>query len=287
VLQSQGYDWWTEIRAGRKTAKDAPKKLPTVEPKYDTLAGLDGVWYFSDFIPVKKGQSYWLTLDVKGPGILVWLFGYADRKDIDGTAKRLGLTAEQTAALRQAVRMADPEAMQRLLADKLGATAVDAFLAGDKDEDAVAAVAEKAGLKEEEAEELQKLTAAGETAKVRTLLVPRLGAVEAEAWSDLADNEFGADEPAFLEAFRKRITGKEPDRGRGFKAFKPRNIWKGQLGAGGADGWRTFSRKEMPFRPTTNTPKVKYARVLIFPFWPPAEYYVDNVRLVEFNEGDD
>ena len=43
---------------------------PTVEPKYDTLAGLDGVWFWSDPIPVEKGKAYWLTLDVKGPTLV-------------------------------------------------------------------------------------------------------------------------------------------------------------------------------------------------------------------------
>src|ERR1700730_5361367 len=46
VLQSQGYEWWGKIARGKATAKDAPKKQPTVEPKYDTLAGLDGVWFW-------------------------------------------------------------------------------------------------------------------------------------------------------------------------------------------------------------------------------------------------
>ena len=41
---------------------------------------------------------------------------------------------------------------------------------------------------------------------------------------------------------------------------------------------------KQPFRPTANTPSVKYVRVLIFPFWPPGEYYVDNVRLYEVKE---
>ena len=49
------------------SAKDAPKKTPTVGDKYDTLAGNDGVWFWSDFIPVEKGKAYWLTIDAKGP----------------------------------------------------------------------------------------------------------------------------------------------------------------------------------------------------------------------------
>ena len=82
VLQSQGYEWWSKIASGA-SPKDAPKKTPTVEPKYDTLAGLDGVWFWSDPIPIEKGKSYWLTIDVKGPPILVWLVGYPEEPSTD------------------------------------------------------------------------------------------------------------------------------------------------------------------------------------------------------------
>lgn len=75
VLQSQAYDWWIRV-AGGASPKNAPNKLPTVEPKYDTLAGNDGVWFWSDPFPLEKGKAYWLTVDVKGPGLLVWLVGY-------------------------------------------------------------------------------------------------------------------------------------------------------------------------------------------------------------------
>ena len=40
---------------------DPPKKLPTTPPKYDTLAGLDGVWYWSDFIEIEKGKQLVLS----------------------------------------------------------------------------------------------------------------------------------------------------------------------------------------------------------------------------------
>ena len=53
MYQSQGYEWWTKIAQGA-SAKDAPKKTPTVGDKYDTLAGNDGVWFWSDPIPVEK-----------------------------------------------------------------------------------------------------------------------------------------------------------------------------------------------------------------------------------------
>lgn len=81
VRQDQAYKWWVKIMDGA-SPKDAPLKIPTVEPKYDTLAGLDGVWYFSDDIPVEKGKSYWFSMDVKGPEMLIWVLGYKDKPDL-------------------------------------------------------------------------------------------------------------------------------------------------------------------------------------------------------------
>ncbi len=177
VLQSQAYDWWVKIAQGA-SPKDAPPKKPTVEPKYDTLAGLDGVWFFSDFIPVEKDRSYWLTLDAKGPPILVWLFGYPEK----------------------------------------------------------------------------------------------------------ASDAFGADEAAFQEVLKSKLAGKEPDTTRKREVFVHKYVWKGQLAAGGSDQWKTYSRRAKPFRPTAVTPNVKYVRVMIYPFWPPGAYYVDNVRLVAIED---
>jgi hypothetical protein len=48
----------------------APAKIPTTPPKYDTLAGLDGVSFWSDPIPIEKRKQYWLTLDAKGADVL-------------------------------------------------------------------------------------------------------------------------------------------------------------------------------------------------------------------------
>jgi hypothetical protein len=172
VLQSQAYEWWAKIADGA-SPKDAPKKLPTVEPKFDTLAGLDGVWFFSDFVPVEKGKAYWLSLDVKGPEIMVWLMGYPEK----------------------------------------GSTA------------------------------------------------------------------FGADAEAF-QGYLLKMAGKVKNE-RGRKNLIHSYVWKGQLKAGGSDQWKTYSRREKPFRPTSVTPSVRYVRVLLFPYWPPGHYHVDNVRLVK------
>jgi hypothetical protein len=188
ITQEQAYDWWVKIFKGA-SPKDAPKKIPSTDPnKYDTLAGLDGVWFWSDFIPVEKDKVYWLSVDGKGPGggLLAWLIGY---------------------------------------------------------------------------EEMDKEVLA-----------------------------FGAESKSFKgEALQEALTGKKPDRKRGFKQLVNKYVWKGQLSsvAGSSpDRWQTFTRREQPFRPTLNTPKVRFVRVMLYAYWPPGEYYYDNVRLVEIADND-
>ncbi len=175
VLQSQAYAWWAKI-VENVEPQDAPKKSPTVEPKYDTLAGLDGVWFWSDFIPVEKGKKYWLTVDVKGPGMKVFLRGYAEK----------------------------------------GSTV------------------------------------------------------------------FGAEADAF-QGYLRDPTGKIELK-RGFKKQLKKYVWDAWYPAGGSDAWQTYARREKPFDPTSNTPNVRYVRVMIYPYWPPATYFVDNVRLLEVAE---
>jgi hypothetical protein len=173
VSQTQAYEWWTKLVAGASPS-EAPAKLPTVEPKYDTLAGLDGVWFWSDPVPVEKGKQYWLTVDVKGPGMKVFMRGY-------------------------------PE---------------------------------------------------------------------------MPDTAFGADEGA-LVGYLKKLRGEFVNE-RGRKAFIKKYTWSAWVPAGGGDQWRTYSRREKPWSPTKNTPNVKYVRVMLYPYWPPGVYYIDNVRLVEY-----
>lgn len=179
VLQSQAYAWWKEILAGAKPA-DAPLKLPTQEPKYDTLAGLDGVWYYSDYIPIEPGKLYWLTIDAKGPPLKVWLLGYPEKPD----------------------------------------------------------------------------------------------------------HTFGADQGAWREYLETSSSRAGPQQ-RGHEIFIHKYIWKGRLDTAGSDDWQTFSRRAKPFAPTKHTPKVRFVRVLIYPYWPPATYYVDNVTLTEYQPADE
>jgi hypothetical protein len=77
VQQKQGYEWWTAHYLHGAELDKAPAKLPTIEPKYDTIAGLDGGFYWSDYIPIKPGRAYKVYVDAKGPGSKVFIRGYA------------------------------------------------------------------------------------------------------------------------------------------------------------------------------------------------------------------
>lgn len=179
ILQTQAYEWWAQIAKGA-FPKDAPKKVPTVEPKYDTLAGLDGVWFWSDPIPVEKGKAYWLTLDGKGPGqIEVWLHGYPDKPDA----------------------------------------------------------------------------------------------------------AFGLEAKAF-QGYLKKEAGQAPNV-RGRKQEISSYVWKGRLSLPLTNEWKTYSRREKPFRPTAVTPNVKWVRIQLFPYWPPGIYHIDNVSLTEVDPAAD
>lgn len=79
VLCSQ-YDEWNEKFFKGALASLAPKKLPTKEPKYDTVGGTKGSHVYSDPIPVKPGMTYRFDVDVKGPrstNSKVFIKGYA------------------------------------------------------------------------------------------------------------------------------------------------------------------------------------------------------------------
>ena len=67
-------------------------KTPTKPPKYDTAAGLQGVTFWSDPIPVEKGKMYRLSVDAKGrmAGIFfpkVFVRGFGQAPMADGTIR--------------------------------------------------------------------------------------------------------------------------------------------------------------------------------------------------------
>jgi len=69
VYHSQWKVWREKVKAGA-TADEAPAKVPTSGPKYDTVAGLYGVAYFSDPIAVRPGTSYKVEVDYRGKSVL-------------------------------------------------------------------------------------------------------------------------------------------------------------------------------------------------------------------------
>lgn len=76
VTQSQAYQWWVKRFVHHALLADAPAKQPTISPKYDTIGGLDGGFYWSAFFPIEEGKAYKVYIDAKGPMSKVFLRGY-------------------------------------------------------------------------------------------------------------------------------------------------------------------------------------------------------------------
>ncbi|MCE9592526.1 MAG: hypothetical protein K8S99_18620 [Planctomycetes bacterium] len=76
VDQKQAYSWWVKRYLHDAPLGDAPQKTQTVEPKYGTIAGLDGGFYWSDYIPIRPGRAYRVYVDAKGPASKVFIRGY-------------------------------------------------------------------------------------------------------------------------------------------------------------------------------------------------------------------
>ena len=94
VNRKQGIDWMEKVRAGKATAKDAPKPIrSTPGTIYDTVGGWEGVQIYSDIIPAKPKMRYRLTVDIKAKwgGIFfpkAFIKGYADQTDEFTSQKR-------------------------------------------------------------------------------------------------------------------------------------------------------------------------------------------------------
>lgn len=176
VSQGQAYRWWIE-RYVRGAALDAaPRREPTREPKYDTIAGLDGGFFWSDPIEVKEGGAYRVYVDARGPGAKVFLRGY----------------------------VAEPVV------------------------------------------------------------------------------SFGDEQPAVQELFRApRGEPTHDAKGRPIK-YRMRYRYTTWFSVGGSDEWKTYSHRA-PRHPNNRelTEDVRWVRVMLYPYWPPGEYWFDNVRVVE------
>ncbi len=176
VTQKQAYQWWVDRFIHGKPLETAPQKQPTVEPKYDTIAGLDGGFFWSDWIEIKKGAAYKVYVDAKGPPAYVFLRGYVEKPVIS--------FADECPSVQEQFRIARGQPLQ-------------------------------------------------------------------------------------------------DEKGRPIK-YRLRYIYTTKFTVGGSDQWKTYSHTQ-PRHPTGRelTENVKYLRLCIYPYWPPAEYWFDNIRVIE------
>ncbi|MFW6059328.1 MAG: hypothetical protein ACODAQ_04055 [Phycisphaeraceae bacterium] len=179
VKQAQAYRWWVERFVHGAPLDEAPPKEPTQPPRYGTVAGLEGGFYWSDFIPVEQGAAYRVYVDAKGPTSKVFIRGY-----------------EEKVAL-----------------------------------------------------------------------------------------SFGDEHAAVQEQFRKaRGEPSVDEHGRPVRYYA-RYLYTTWFPVGGPEQWRTYTHRE-PRHPNNNpiTKKVRYIRIMLYPYWPPGEYRYDNVRVVKVRE---
>jgi len=85
VLESQYTEWRRAFESGA-SARDAPAKVPPRPPYYDTVGGTTGAHLYSDPIPIRQGKTYRLDFDYLGPegATKVFVKGYAPFRDADG-----------------------------------------------------------------------------------------------------------------------------------------------------------------------------------------------------------
>ena len=65
MVQTQADEWWAKWRAGSPASR-APKPIFAQPPAYDSVGGLHGAHYYSDFFEVKPGMRYRVLADFKG-----------------------------------------------------------------------------------------------------------------------------------------------------------------------------------------------------------------------------
>jgi len=89
VLESQYAEWRKAFERGA-SAQDAPAKIPPRPPYYDTVGGTVGAHLYSDPIRIQQGKTYRLDFDFLGPGgaTKVFVKGYAPFRGPHGIVHR-------------------------------------------------------------------------------------------------------------------------------------------------------------------------------------------------------
>ncbi|HIE53109.1 MAG TPA: hypothetical protein EYP85_15265 [Armatimonadetes bacterium] len=70
-----------QMKLPRDQRPPAKPKTPTSGPRYNTAAGVSGVWLYSDYLEVEPGATYRLRVEVmsRGPEVKIFVKGYALR----------------------------------------------------------------------------------------------------------------------------------------------------------------------------------------------------------------
>ena len=182
VNQSQAYRWWVKRYIEGAELDEAPEKEPTRPPKYNTIGGLDGAFYWSDYIPVEKGGAYRVYVDARGGKAKVFIRGYEEKLPLS----------------------------------------------------------------------------------------------------------FADEHPSVQEVFREaRGEPTHDEDGRPIR-YRLRYRYTTWFPVGGDDEWDTYTHKQ-PRHPNNReiTENVSYIRIMLYAYWPPGEYWFDNIRIVEVDPADD
>ena len=105
---------------------------------------------------------------------------------------------------------------------------------------------------------------------------------------DKPETSFADEHPSVLEVFRK-ARGKPMVNEDGRQiVHRLRYRYTTWFAVGGSDEWTTYTH-EQPRHPNNRdiTRRVRWVRVMLYPYWPRGEYWFDNVRVVRVDPGTD
>ncbi|MAF66858.1 MAG: hypothetical protein CMJ84_14530 [Planctomycetes bacterium] len=98
---------------------------------------------------------------------------------------------------------------------------------------------------------------------------------------------FGDEQPLVQQVFREaRGDPTHDENGRPIR-YRLRFRYQSWIPVGGSDEWKTYTHRK-PRHPNGNeiTEDVRFIRIMLYPYWPPGEYWFDNVRVVEVEDSE-
>ena len=93
---------------------------------------------------------------------------------------------------------------------------------------------------------------------------------------------FGDEQPLVQQRFREaRGDPTHDENGRPIR-YRLRYRYQRWFAAGGSDEWKTYTHNK-PCHPNSReiTEDVAFIRIMLYPYWTPADYWFDNIRVIE------